>query len=79
MACLTHSAWEYFEKLAFKKTKTRNFKRFYLKSWREFRDAINGRGLRPYNPWCRCQARRAQRVNLYKCLKNKMKNTIKQS
>ena len=32
MACLTHSAWEYFEKLAFKKTKTRNFKRFYLKS-----------------------------------------------
>ena len=35
---LTHSATEYFEKLALiKKTKKRNFKRLYLKSQREFR------------------------------------------
>ena len=29
---LTHSAREYFEKLAFKKKKKSNFKRLYLKS-----------------------------------------------
>ena len=29
---LTHSAWEHFEKSAFKKSKNLNFKRLYLKS-----------------------------------------------
>ena len=39
---LTHSAREYFEKLAFKKTnKKRNFKRLYLKSQGQFRVEIN--------------------------------------
>ena len=34
---LTHSAWEYFEKLLFKTNKKRNFKRLYLKGWGKFR------------------------------------------
>ena len=38
---LTHSAGEYFEKVAFKKNKKRNFKRLYLKSQGQFRVQTN--------------------------------------
>ena len=38
---LAHTAREYFEKLAFKKNKKRNFKRLYLKSYDEFRVKTN--------------------------------------
>ena len=38
---LTHSAREYFEKVAFKKSKKRNFERLYLKNWDEFKFKTN--------------------------------------
>ena len=38
---LTHLAREYFEKMAFKKNKKRNFKQLYLKSQHEFRLKTN--------------------------------------
>ena len=41
MTALTHSAPEYFEKLAFKKNKTCNFKRLYLNSEGESRAETN--------------------------------------
>ena len=90
---LTQSAREYFEKLAFKKSKKRNFKRLYLKSQVEFSVETNifrkfiqfsskcgytvGRSA-PYNPWVLLPAAcRALRVKYFTIEQKKLPIWVK--